>query len=62
VTDKVWRCQDSIGIFIAMLLGKSLKYGLFAWMAVRFPDRFSNGMHGFFRFRRQTGGIRSGKF
>ena len=53
--------QDYLSVFIALLLAKSLKYSLFAWMATRFPDRFSNGIRGFFRFRRQTNGIRSEK-
>jgi len=40
------------GIFAAMLLGKLLKYGFFAWAASHFPDRFSGGLAGFFRRRR----------
>jgi len=53
--------HDYLSIFIAMLTGKSLKYGLFAWMATRFPERFSNGIGGLLRFRRRTNGIRSEK-
>jgi membrane protein YqaA with SNARE-associated domain len=46
--------HDYLIIFIAMLAGKTLKYGVFAWTATRFPERYSNGIAGFFRFRRQT--------
>lgn len=53
--------HDYLSIFVAMLAGKSLKYGLFAWMATRFPERFSNGVGGFIRFLRQQSGIHSSK-
>lgn len=32
--------QNYIGVFAAMLAGKVLKYGLFAWLAAHFPERF----------------------
>lgn len=35
--------QDYIGIFIAMLAGKILKYGLFAWATNRFPEKLGSG-------------------
>jgi membrane protein YqaA with SNARE-associated domain len=50
--------HDYPGIFVAMLAGKSLKYGLFAWMATRFPERFNSGIAGLLRFRRQSDAIR----
>jgi membrane protein YqaA with SNARE-associated domain len=53
--------HDYLSIFIAMLVGKLLKYGLFAWMATRFPERFSNGIGGLLGFLRKTSGIRSNK-
>jgi membrane protein YqaA with SNARE-associated domain len=49
--------QDYLGVFIAMLLGKLVKYAVFAWTATRFPERFSNGIGGFLRYRRQGNGI-----
>lgn len=33
------------GIFLAMFLGKLLKYGLLAWMAATFPERFIRYLH-----------------
>lgn len=42
--------QDYVGVFIAMLSGKALKYGLFAWLAARFPQRFARGMGNLFRW------------
>lgn len=32
------------GIFAAMLAGKLIKYGAFAWFAGRFPERFGDGL------------------
>lgn len=43
--------QDYQSVFLAMLAGKILKYGLFAWLAARFPERFSSGIGGFLRYR-----------
>jgi membrane protein YqaA with SNARE-associated domain len=48
--------HDYVSVFAAMLAGKFLKYGLLAWAASRFPERFSSGIGGFFRYRRQTSG------
>jgi hypothetical protein len=42
-------------VFLAMLAGKLIKYGLFAWLTTRFPERFSNGIGGYFRFLRRGG-------
>lgn len=44
--------HDYLSVFMAMLAAKSLKYGLLAWLAARFPERFSNGLVGFLRYRR----------
>lgn len=41
--------QDYFVVFVAMLCGKVIKYGLFAWAASRFPERFNSGIAGFFR-------------
>lgn len=46
---------DIFSVFIAMLAGKLIKYGLFAWLATRFPERFSNGIRGFIRYLRYRG-------
>ena len=35
--------QNYLGVFLAMLVGKLLKYALFAWMTKRFPGGISNG-------------------
>jgi membrane protein YqaA with SNARE-associated domain len=50
--------HDYFGVFVAMLAGKALKYALFAWIASRFPERFSNGIRGSFRHPRQADGPR----
>ncbi|MBI4985893.1 MAG: hypothetical protein HZC24_11305 [Rhodocyclales bacterium] len=34
--------HDLPTIFVAMLAGKLIKYGIFAWFASRFPERFAN--------------------
>lgn len=34
--------HDYVSIFAAMLAGKLVKYGLLAWVASRFPERFGN--------------------
>lgn len=44
--------HDYIGVFIVMLAGKFFKYGTYAWLVARFPERFSNGVGGFFHLRR----------
>lgn len=49
---------DFLSVFVAMLAGKMVKYGLFAWVAARFPERFSNGIGSLFG-RRPRGGTRS---
>lgn len=41
--------HDYFSVFMAMAAGKLLKYGLFAWVAARFPERFNNGLAGLFR-------------
>jgi membrane protein YqaA with SNARE-associated domain len=33
-------------IFLAVLMGKLIKYGLIAWLASRFPDRFPKELNG----------------
>lgn len=43
--------HDYFAVFVAMFCGKLIKYGLFAWAASRFPERFSNGIAGFLRWR-----------
>lgn len=50
--------QDTFSVLIVMLVGKSLKYGLFAWLAARFPERFSNGLRAILHRERQTTGMR----
>lgn len=47
--------HDRISVFVAMLAGKLIKYGLLAWLAARFPERFSNGIAGWLRWRRGKG-------
>lgn len=47
--------HDILSVFVAMLAGKLIKYGVFAWLATRFPERFSNGIGGFFRYLRRGG-------
>ncbi|MFI4981248.1 MAG: hypothetical protein ACHQIO_12945 [Nevskiales bacterium] len=47
--------HDPLSVFVAMLAGKLLKYGLLAWLATRFPERFGKGLGGFLGFRRQAG-------
>lgn len=44
--------HDIPGVLVAMLAGKLLKYGLFALLAARFPERFNDGIEGFLRWRR----------
>jgi membrane protein YqaA with SNARE-associated domain len=36
--------HDYFTVFMGMPAGKSLKYGLFAWLAYRFPERFGNSI------------------
>lgn len=36
--------QDYAGVFIALLLGKLIKYGVFAWTASHFPEQVSRGI------------------
>lgn len=43
--------HDFLIIFIAMLLGKLLKYGLLAWVAACAPDRLRHKLHGYLRYR-----------
>ena len=43
--------HDYPAVFVAMLAGKIIKYGLFAWLASHFPERFRNGFAGLFRRR-----------
>lgn len=38
-----------LGVFFAMLAGKALKYGAFAWLAAHCPERLRNGISGLFR-------------
>jgi len=52
--------HDPVSVFVAMLAGKLVKYGLFAWLATRFPERYRNGIGGFLRFRRRSKDIRNG--
>jgi membrane protein YqaA with SNARE-associated domain len=40
--------HDDFYVFMAMLAGKLLKYGCYAWLAARFPERFGHGLRGFF--------------
>jgi membrane protein YqaA with SNARE-associated domain len=44
--------QDYADVFTVMLVGKLFKYGLYAWLVSRFPERFSNGIGGFFHLWR----------
>lgn len=44
--------HDYLGVFIAMLAGKAIKYGLFAWAAARFPERFRDGLGAWLGLRR----------
>lgn len=44
--------HDYLGVFLAMLAGKLLEYGSFAWLATRFPERFTSGIGGLLRYRR----------
>lgn len=41
--------HDYPSIFIAMLAGKLLKYGVVAWLSSHFPERFGDGLRGLFR-------------
>ncbi len=41
--------HDYFSVLLAMLAGKSLKYGLLAWLVACFPERFNNGIRGFLR-------------
>jgi membrane protein YqaA with SNARE-associated domain len=50
--------HDYFSVFVAMLAGKALKHALFAWIASRSPERFSNGIRGFFRHPWQANGPR----
>jgi membrane protein YqaA with SNARE-associated domain len=43
--------HDYLSVFLIMLVAKSGKYAIFAWLAARFPQRFSNGVIGLFRHR-----------
>lgn len=38
--------HDYPSVFLAILIDKSPKYGLFAWLTARFPERFNNGNGG----------------
>ena len=40
--------HDYLSIFVAMLAGKLLKYGVLAWLSSHFPERFSDGLRGIF--------------
>jgi membrane protein YqaA with SNARE-associated domain len=35
---------DTVAIFLAVMTGKLIKYGLIAWLASHFPDRFTDGL------------------
>ena len=48
--------HDYLGVFIAMVSGKLLKYGFFAWAAARFPERFGDGIANLFKRRQSQGG------
>lgn len=41
--------SDFMPVFGVMLAGKLLKYGLMAWLASRFPQRFAKGLRGVLR-------------
>jgi membrane protein YqaA with SNARE-associated domain len=44
---------EPLAVFVAILAGKTLKYGLLAWLVSHFPERFTNGFNGFMqRLRR----------
>ena len=38
--------QNLPGVFVAMLVGKLVKYGVVTWFAGRFPERFVDGVAG----------------
>jgi membrane protein YqaA with SNARE-associated domain len=40
---------DTAVIFLAVLTGKLIKYGFIAWLASRFPDRFTDGLSALLR-------------
>jgi membrane protein YqaA with SNARE-associated domain len=44
--------HDYADVFAVMLAGKFFKYGAYAWLTASFPERFSNGIGGFFHLRR----------
>ncbi|MFZ2629141.1 MAG: VTT domain-containing protein, partial [Rugosibacter sp.] len=44
--------HDYADVFAVMLAGKFFKYGAYAWLTASFPERFSNGIGGFFHVRR----------
>ncbi len=43
--------HDPLSVFVSHADRKLLKYGLFAWLVVRFPERFANGLGGLLRSR-----------
>jgi membrane protein YqaA with SNARE-associated domain len=44
--------HDDLDVFIVMLAGKLVKYGSYAWVTARFPERFGQGLRGFFTAER----------
>jgi membrane protein YqaA with SNARE-associated domain len=44
--------HDDLDVFVVMLAGKLLKYGSYAWLTARFPERFGQGLQGFFTAKR----------
>lgn len=46
--------QDYVGVFVAMLAGKLIKYGAFAWTASHFPERFGNVLRRIVRRKGRT--------
>lgn len=40
--------HDYLGVAAAMFAGKLVKYGALAWMAARFPERFTDGLGALF--------------
>lgn len=48
--------HDPAIVFFAMLAGKLIKYALFAWLTIRFPERFGEGVGGILFRRRRKGG------
>lgn len=44
--------HDDLAVFIVMLVGKWLKYGSYAWLTARFPERFGHGFRGLFTAER----------